>query len=246
MEQLRWPVWLAKTLCLKTQSGNKMVKAEDLRNTWRIILLVIVGQLIGILFGFTIELHAEPFFSLWIGGAFGTLPGFLLGIFWHFSNPERRKAIPYFTVGVFAIGAIVLPFAAFNLLTGGIGYMKLVSNLQALTPSTISSLSIYKGYDNSKILTITDKKQLTSFIESCSDLQNNYTQYNSSCNETARYYIGLNGALPKDIILEYCQSNVAKGVFAIREGKTTSFHGTFTSTGLKKWLSENVAPTFGD
>ena len=78
-----------------------MIKAEDLRNTWRIILLVIVGQLVGLLIGYVFKIHPELFISTWVGATIGTLPGFLLGLIWHFSNQERRKAIPYFTVCFF-------------------------------------------------------------------------------------------------------------------------------------------------
>jgi len=95
-----------------------MIKAEDLRNTWRIIFLVIIGQLIGLLIGYVFKIHPELFISTWVGAAIGTLPGFLLGLIWHFSNQERRKAIPYFTVCFFAIGAIISPVTAFQILTG--------------------------------------------------------------------------------------------------------------------------------
>jgi hypothetical protein len=220
-----------------------MIKAEDLRNTWRIIVAVVIGQLTGLAIGFLAKLHPELFLSIWTGGAIGTLPGFIIGLFWHFGERRRRKQVPYFTVGFFALGSIIFSITAFQLLIGGIGSVNLVTSLQSLSPSAISTLTIYKGYDQSNTITITDREQISSFIEACSDLKDDYIQHNSTCNRTAEYFIGLNGSLPKDLILEYCQSNVVKGVFAIREGKTTTFHGTFSSVKLKEWLTNNVVLT---
>lgn len=219
-----------------------MIKAEDLRNTWRIIVAVIVCQIIGLSLGFMSNIHPQTFISIWAGGALGTLPGFIIGLVWHFGEQQRRANIPYFTVGFFALGSIILPIAAFQLLSGGIGYMNLVNSLQSIPPSKIASLNVYKGYDQRNSITIEDQKQISLFIEACSDIKDDYVQHNASCNPTAEYFVDLNGAIPKNIILEYCQSNVAKGVFAIREGKSTSFHGKFSSVKLKEWLSIYVAP----
>ncbi len=63
---------------------------------------------------------------------------------------------------------------------------------------------------------------LLSFSEACKDIEDDYFQMNKPCNRIAEYYIELNGILPKDIILDYCQTDLAKGVFAKREGNTVS------------------------
>ncbi len=99
--------------------NNRLVKAEDLKNTWRIILMVIFGQVIGLLIGLFFSLHADKFLSLWIGSAIGTLPGFILGIIWYFKS-QKKNNIPYFTISFFAIGAILLPIMAFVLLNDGL------------------------------------------------------------------------------------------------------------------------------
>ncbi len=111
---------------------NRLIKAEDLMKTWRIIVMVIICQLLGLLVGLVVPLHPEKFLSLWIGGAIGTLPGFIIGTLWYYSSEDRSKGVPYFTLGFFAIGSIILPIVAFGLLASGTKFTNLKLNLQTL------------------------------------------------------------------------------------------------------------------
>jgi len=220
--------------------NNRLIKAEDLKKTWRIIVMVIVGQIIGLTIGFLFALHPDIFLSVWSGAAFGTLPGFILGTLWYFQNEERRKGIPYFTLGFFALGAIVLPVAAYFLLASGLAFNNLKSSIKSLDPSAMSQLVVYKGYRRENIIEIKDSKALASFTAACQDIENDYIQNSQPCNSMAEYYIELSDVLPRDIILDYCETDLAKGVFATRAGDTTTYHGTFSSKSLKSWLTKYV------
>lgn len=131
--------------------NNRLIKAEDLKKTWRIILMVIIGQVIGLLIGLVFSLHADKLLSLWIGGAIGTLPGFIVGIIWYFKS-QKKNDIPYFTISFFAIGAILLPIMAFGLLSDGLEFKSLKEKIKTINASDIEKIVIYKGYHRKNII----------------------------------------------------------------------------------------------
>lgn len=220
--------------------NNRFIKAEDLKKTWRIIVMVIVGQGIGLCIGIAISLHPDKFISIWAGGAIGTLPGFLIGVFWYFGSKDKNNGIPYFTIGFFAIGSIALPLAAFGLLSSGIAFNNIMEEIKTIDPSAIEKLVVYKGYRKQNVLEITDSKALYEFTKACRDIEGECIQNMKQCNTIDRYYIELTGILPKDIVLDHCETNIATGTFATKEGNTTFYHGNFSSKLLKLWLSKYV------
>lgn len=220
--------------------GNRFIKAEDLRKTWRIIIMVVFGQLFGFFIGLVFTLHPDKFLSIWSGAAFGTFPGFILGVIWYYQSEDRRKGIPYFTLGFFALGSILLPIVAFGLISSGLAFTNLQEDMKSLNPSTIDKLVVYKGYKKRNVLEITDKTALESFAYACRDVEGDYFQNAKPCRTIDRYYIELTGILPKDIILDHCETDLATGSFATREGNRTTYHGTFSSKSLKPWLTSYV------
>ncbi len=220
--------------------NNRLIKAEDLKKTWRIIAMVIVGQIVGLCIGLAFSLHPDKFLSLWAGGAIGTLPGFIIGVIWYFKSQDKNNGIPYLTIGFFAIGSLILPIAAIGLLSSGLAFNNLKEELKSIDPSAIERLVVYKGYRKQNVLEITDTKALYAFADACKDIEGDHIQNMQPCKTIDRYYIELSGILPKDIILDHCETDIATGTFATREGNTTSYHGDFSSKSLKPWLSRYV------
>jgi hypothetical protein len=220
--------------------SNRLINAEDLMKTWRIIVMIIFAQILGLIIGVIFPLNPDRFLSIWTGGAFGTLPGFILGVIWYFKSQDPKNGIPYFTIGFFAIGSVVLPIAAFGLLNSGLEFNNLKEEIKALDPTVIEKLVVYKGYRKQNILEITDHDALYAFTEACKDIEGDHIQNTKSCRTIDRYYIELNGILPKDIILDHCETELATGTFATREGNKTSYHGNFSSKSLKPWLNDYV------
>ncbi len=220
--------------------NNSFIKAEDLKKTWRIIVMVIVGQVVGFCIGIAFSLHPDKFLSLWAGGAIGTLPGFIIGVLWYFKSQDKNISAPYFTIGFFAIGSIALPIAAFGLLSSGLAFNHLMEEIKSLDPSVIEKLVVYKGNRKQAVLELTDTKALYAFTEACRDIEGDNIQNLKPCRTIDRYYIELTGILPKDIILNHCETDIATGTFATKKGNTTSYYGGFSSTLLKSWLNRYV------
>jgi hypothetical protein len=224
----------------KLSPNNRFIKAEDLKKTWRIIVMVIIGQVIGLCTGIVFSLHPDKFLSIWAGGAIGTLPGFIIGVLWYFRSQNKSNGIPYVTIGFFAVGSIALPIAAFGLLSSGMAFNNLMEEIKTIDPSSIEKLVVYKGYRKQNVLELTDIKALYEFAEACRDIEGDHIQNMKPCKTIDRYYIELTGILPKDIILDHCETDIATGTFATREGNTTSYHGDFSSKSLKPWLSKYI------
>jgi hypothetical protein len=55
---------------------------------WRVLLVILVAQLIGMALGLQRNITGQPFFNLWYGAAYATPIGFALGLLWH------AKAVP--------------------------------------------------------------------------------------------------------------------------------------------------------
>lgn len=193
-----------------------------------------------LLTGFAFSLHPDKFLSVWSGAAFATFPGFILGAIWYLKSEDRKKEVPYFTLGFFAIASIILPVAAFGLIGSGLEFINLKEEIKIIDPSNIEKLVAYKGYRKQNVLEITDKTALKAFANACRDIEGDHIQNAKQCRTIDRYYIELNGILPKDIILDHCETDIATGTFATREGNVTTYHGNFSSKSLKPWLSTYV------
>ena len=198
--------------------------------------MVIVGQIFGLFVGFAFPLHPDKFLSIWSGAAFAAFPGFIIGTIWYFKSEDRKKGIPYFTLGFFAIASIGLPIAAFGLLNEGMEFTKIKEQSKRINPAVIEKLVVYKGFSKRSILEITDRIALNEFAYACQDIEGDHIQNAKPCKTIDRYYIELGGILPKDIIVDHCETEFATGSFATREGNVTSYHGTFYSKSLKPWL----------
>jgi hypothetical protein len=220
--------------------NNRLISAEDLMKTWRIIVMVVIGQILGLCAGFFFSIHPDKFLSAWTGAAFGTLPSFLVGTLWYFKTDDRKKGIPYFTLGFFAIASVSLSAVAFGLLNEGMESTKIIEASKRINPSVIKKLVVYKGFSKNSILEITDRIALKEFAYACQDIEGEYIQNAKPCKTIDRYYIKLNGILPKDIILDHCETEFVTGSFATRVGNVTNYYGTFHSRSLKPWLHTYV------
>ena len=219
---------------------SRLINAEDLMKTWRIIAMVILGQIIGLCFGIIFALHPDKFLSIWTGGAFGTFPGFITGVIWYFKNEDREKGIPYFTLAFFVIASIALPVAALGLFREGLEFTKMEENIKTIDPAIINKIVVYKGWKRQNIIEITDRNALNEFAYACQDIEGDHIQNSKPCRTIDRYYVELTGILSKDIILDHCETDIATGTFATREGNVTNYYGNFSSKSLKPWLSTYV------
>lgn len=70
---------------------RSLVSPEEMKALWRVVRSVYVMQAIGACLGLGFLHHSDRFSDVWIGVALGTMIGFIVGLCWHFSDPDRRN-----------------------------------------------------------------------------------------------------------------------------------------------------------
>ncbi len=81
---------------------------EDLRPIKPLFVTMLVFQVIGAIIGLIVIHHPTWFENLWAGGAFGTSPGFLMGLY--IQSKTRKEAISENIIMVRRLGMIALIF----------------------------------------------------------------------------------------------------------------------------------------
>lgn len=82
---------------------------------WRVLLLILVVQLIGMALGVHHNITGDPFFNLWYGGAYATPIGFALGLVWHVQAVPNGFAANRSILLI--LGAMSLALPLFGLIT---------------------------------------------------------------------------------------------------------------------------------
>lgn len=220
--------------------SSRLIRAEDLRKTWRIIVSTITCQVIGISLGVIFDLHPDRFLSAWIGGAIATFPAVILGILWCYKKRMFREGIPFITLIFFISVSVFLSFAGCNLAREGREFKVMVKSLRTINERDLPSITVYTNYQQKVIKEINDTQVIRKFITACRDVEGEHIQNSKPCGTIKRYYLDLSGSTPKDIILDHCESEYATGSFAESDGHRTTYHGGFHSKSLKPWLQTYI------
>lgn len=80
---------------------------------WRILLVVLIAQIIGMAFGVLSNYFGHLFLNIWYGGVYASPVGFILGLLWHIQavpNGYSRDRLVIILVGFVAI---LLPLFGF-------------------------------------------------------------------------------------------------------------------------------------
>lgn len=88
---------------------------KQLRETWRVFLVVVAAEIVGGCVGLLTGHHANAFLNFWVGGAFGAGIGLIGGLVWHYSAPTRRTRENREVIAFFCVAALVLCIAGWFL-----------------------------------------------------------------------------------------------------------------------------------
>jgi hypothetical protein len=215
------------------------ITSGDLKGVWRIILAVVVCELLGGLISMAIGFHHFWFMNLWLGGAIGSLPGFVIGAIWQFSGPSGRRG----SAGVAWFGGL-LALAIAGIACGVVFplmrmHVTQLSALAHLRDESIHSIVVFDRYGDTRLVSLSDQKALLAFAEACVDGVGhtpNHPTYSDSWyvvvsgNSRHEFELHLDPKFPSSVI----------GDFVLKSGNTTTYQGAFESHGLRSWIEKYV------
>ena len=88
---------------------------KQLRETWRVFLVVVAAEIVGGCIGLLTGHHAIAFVNFWVGAAFGAGVGLIGGLVWHYSAPLRRSNGNREVIAFICFTALVLSVAGWVL-----------------------------------------------------------------------------------------------------------------------------------
>lgn len=225
--------------------NSKKYKTEDIRKTWRLIAGPGIGQIVGLLFGSLMPFTSIHFTSALVGGASGTFFGFWIGVWWHFKDQERQKKVPFFTLIFIGLISNAFGVAVIFMTTGDFSNNSLLNEMASIEATNLSEIIITGKYDKEIITVIKDKAVLSDFADACRDISKYHPIPNHNPSITFSCFVDLSGAFPYNFTVNLYegQGNRIVCAFAKRQGKKTTYHGTFISHNLRKWFDQYVVPS---
>jgi hypothetical protein len=141
----------------------------DLKGIWRIIVAVVLCQLVGCAISLVVSMHHFWFMNLWLGGAAGTLPGFILGVVWQLRSPNSASGWLGITcfLGFIAVAITGMTFGvALPLMRSEMENLTAISQLQA---ESLQLIDVFDRYGDKRIARITNPESLAAFASGISD-----------------------------------------------------------------------------
>ena len=74
--------------------GKPRVALTQLAATWRVWLVILIGEALGALIGLWLHLSADTLKNFWVGGVLGAVPGLGIGLWWELADAARRARSP--------------------------------------------------------------------------------------------------------------------------------------------------------
>jgi len=219
---------------------------RDVIRLWRVLVGAAVIQLLGGLIGLLVRPFHSAWDNNWIGGALATPVGFLVGLWWQLSSPERRKSTPILVVAFFGLLAFGLGASAlFGTLPSLEEEAERLNALASLPEDSLNRMTFYDRYGREKLLTIVEEEALHGFLLACRDVEGyspNHPRYDRS------WYVVIDG--PETIELE-CHyedrwPDKVVGYFVAKHGNSTRYYGSFISADLRPWFERYVEGAASD
>lgn len=219
---------------------NGQIGSTDLKRIWRIIAAVALCQLAGGAVCLALSLHHFWFMNFWLGGAAGTLPGFILGVVWQArsSAPPRQEWVGVACfLGLLAVAITGLALGVeLPQMQREMANLKVLSQLQ---DEGLQRISVFDRSGKKRIVGFTDPKILSAFATGIADAVGhspNQPRY------TASWYVVVYGTTRHELELHlnprFPQSVI--GYFVEKSGNSTAYQGTFASRGLRPWVETHL------
>jgi len=215
------------------------ITTTDLKSVWRIIVAVLLCQLVVGAISLALSMHHSWFMNLWLGGAAGTLPGFVLGVAWQLKSATSIRGWVGMAcfLGLLAIAITGMAFGiALPRMRSEMANLTAISQLQA---ESLQLIEVFDRYGDKRIAHITDSDSLATFAKGIADAVGhspNHPRYTES------WYVVVDGTTRHEFVLHlnprFPQSVI--GYFVVKSGNTTSYHGTFESKGLRPWVETHL------
>jgi hypothetical protein len=214
-----------------------MIKFSDLKRVWRIVVSVIVCQHIGGAICLFIGFHHFWFKNFFIGGEFGTFPGFIVGFLWQLkSSGDRRKWIG--TASFLCLLCVALTIMAFfSDYPRMKDEMRRLESLSQLQNQAFYQIDVFDLHSRKKIMSIADLKSIEAFTKGIADVVGhapNHPSYSHS------WYVALEGPTHQEFELhlnpDFPKSVI--GYFVEKSGNSVLSYGSFESKGLRLWIDK--------
>jgi riboflavin transporter FmnP len=220
----------------------KNITLKDLIPIWRVIIAIILTQILGGFIGYCVKPYHIMFINIWIGGAFGTFTGFLVGAIWHFSKKKRRVnliVLPFLGfVGLTTL--MVTLFSVFVAIPHFAEEAKRIGMMKILSKKMINKIDVYNRDGKSLLKTIIEKEILSQFASNCKDTEGyapNHPKYSQSWYLIV-YTEGEN--LELDFHVMQKDNSTIYGRFVYRKPGYMKSFGSFKSQNLRKWFDKYI------
>jgi uncharacterized membrane protein len=182
------------------------------------------------------------FADIWIGGALGIFPGFIIGSIWHLSDKLRRNNMSDLPlVGLVGLISLLITFVCvFVVVPSFSSVAKYTEGINYLHKEDIVRIDVFNKGGIKLLKTIENIEIIKEFINSCRDVEGcyapNHPRYVNS------WYIII---YKKDKNIEMdcniLQNDDSKiyGDFVQRKNNSLVIYGSFKSVGLRKWLEKS-------
>lgn len=206
----------------------------ELRQVWRIVVVILVGQSLGGLVAISRNEFHSIFLNLWFGAAVGTLPGFLTGLIWQFRSASQTE----WRSGAWFLGFLSLSVSAFAI---GIFYPAMleenrrIADLHTMPHEKIVRIDAYVGEGKDNNIRITQTNALTAFANAVADAVGyspNHPVYSAS------WHVIVQGQTVRDLKLQLDPRlpHSVVGSFVTKSGNSTWYYGNFRSEMLRRWV----------
>ena len=212
---------------------------NDIFRIWRLAIAIVLFEIIGGVLGVTVDYYHSWFMNMWIGGALGLLPGFLVGLAWHhLAAPDRARSV-YAVWFVGGIGAYIFLAAIFDAIPRMNEEMRRIADVSQLDTSEITQIEVFDKDGDTLLLSMTDPAVIAEFARSASDAKGyspNHELYDRS------WYLVVSGRTKREYELnvdsKYPEAVI--GGFVSKTDNNTCHFGSFISQNLREWVDRNL------
>ena len=209
-----------------------------IEKVWRIILAVISCQAVGAAISFTIVDHHHTFLVFWLGGAFGTLPGYLFGLIWQTRAMGQEED--------WGFTAILLGFISFILLLGALWLQKHLSfesseleRLAELKELRFDQMDIYENCGRKRLLSITNSDDIDVFTQAVGSAVGHVVEGD---HYTDAWFVVLGGKSNREFVLYFKEGMASHvvGAVAYRQGGMVYRSVRFNTPLLRSWAETHL------
>ena len=219
----------------RTVSGDTSpLRFAAVSKLWRIVLAVIIFQSVGAAISLSTIDHHDVFRVIWEGGAFGTLPGFVVGLIWQTHAARGDKG--------WVLSAALLGFISFVLLIAAILHLRILREethelelLSGLVDLDFNRIEVYERCGRKRLKTIMNPETIAAFTDAIGKAEGDTVKH---YRYTDAWFVALRGGWRWEFLLyfeENTPNHVVGEIVYLQHGRIRTL-AHFRTRTLRSWV----------